>query len=306
MVVRYLVNQAANDTTAELASNSDLTLLAQVDTVPLQDGVNEKYIGVSVSGNWASYRYVIFDLQSPYELGYRTGDTSFFGINNGQGTARRDTRFREIDIVNTPPTANAGGPYTVAEGSSIVLNGSDSSDAEQSAASLNYQWDLDGDGIFGETGAGAGRGDEVGANPTFSAAGLDDAVITVSLRVTDDNGVTDSDTTQVTVTPVNDAPVIVKAASAGVTAVTTIQGYNTPNAPGNGGFNSLQVGSNFDPEEVERRREGLDIRTLDVPLVGRWVLRALKSSSANKASRARAKLASPPGAPCQGCSRKAA
>lgn len=43
-------------------------------------------------------------------------------------------------------------------------------------------------------------------------------------------------------TAVNDTPVISKAASAGVTTVTTIQGYNVPNSPGNGGFNSAYGG----------------------------------------------------------------
>ena len=52
---------------------------------------------------------------------------------------------------------------------------------------LTFEWDLDGDGIFGETGAAAGRGDETTANPTFSAAGLDGpGTFTVSLRVSDD------------------------------------------------------------------------------------------------------------------------
>lgn len=41
------------------------------------------------------------------------------------------------------------------------------------ASALTFEWDLDGDGIFGETGTAAARGDETGANPVFSAAGLD-------------------------------------------------------------------------------------------------------------------------------------
>ncbi|MEM7112600.1 MAG: PKD domain-containing protein [Chloroflexota bacterium] len=38
---------------------------------------------------------------------------------------------------------------------------------------LELNWDLDGDGIFGETGLDAQNGDERGATPTFSANGLD-------------------------------------------------------------------------------------------------------------------------------------
>ena len=54
---------------------------------------------------------------------------------------------------------------------------------------LLFAWDLDADGSFGETGAGAAHGDETGAQPAFSAAGLDGpGAFTVSLRVTDSAG----------------------------------------------------------------------------------------------------------------------
>ncbi|MCI0396416.1 MAG: hypothetical protein L0322_15975, partial [Chloroflexi bacterium] len=50
---------------------------------------------------------------------------------------------------------------------------------------VSLAWDLDGDGLFGETGAAAIRGDEVGATVTFSAAGLDGpGQLIVVLRVT--------------------------------------------------------------------------------------------------------------------------
>lgn len=129
-------------------------------------------------------------------------------VNNGNGNQFTNRDFvvvRYNGISNTAPIANAGGPYTVAEGSTVVLNGSGSFDAEQSTASLIYEWDLDADGIFGETGAGALRGDEVGIAPTFSTAGLDDSTITVSLRVTDDSLVT-SDTANAEITVTNVAP----------------------------------------------------------------------------------------------------
>lgn len=66
------------------------------------------------------------------------------------------------------------------------------------------EWDLDGDGTFGETGANATRGDEAGSTPTFNAAGLDGATtFDVSLSVTDDDGAISSiDTTMITVTNV--------------------------------------------------------------------------------------------------------
>jgi hypothetical protein len=92
---------------------------------------------------------------------------------------------------NLPPIADANGPYTVDEGATAVLDGSGSFDPE--SRPLTYEWDLDGDGLFGEIGVAAERGDEVGSAPTFSAVGLDGpALVTVRLTVTDDLGLTDT------------------------------------------------------------------------------------------------------------------
>ncbi len=96
------------------------------------------------------------------------------------------------EINNQPPTSDAGGPYQVAEGSSVLLDGSGSMDADQLASTLTYEWDLDGDNLFGETGVNAARGDEVGINPTFSAVGLDGpSDVVVFLRVSDNENATD-------------------------------------------------------------------------------------------------------------------
>ena len=55
------------------------------------------------------------------------------------------------------PTANAGGPYTVAEGGSATLTGSGTGQG------LTYAWDLDNDGTF----------ETAGQTATFSAATID-------------------------------------------------------------------------------------------------------------------------------------
>ncbi|QDU21299.1 PKD domain-containing protein [Urbifossiella limnaea] len=127
-----------------------------------------------------------------------------------QGGTGNDVVLAVISV-NAPPTANAGGPYTVAEGGSVTLDGSGSSDPDQSAGTLTYTWDLDGDNVFGETGAAAGRGDEVGVNPTFSAAGLDGfagAAVAVRLRVTDSAGASSDGSATVNITNANPIPVI--------------------------------------------------------------------------------------------------
>src|SRR5262249_2298809 len=80
---------------------------------------------------------------------------------------------------------NAGGPYTVPEGGTLLLSGS-ATDPDGTVVSA--VWDLDGDGVFGEA-AGA-RGDETLLATTFSAAGLDNGPYTISLRGTDNAGAT--------------------------------------------------------------------------------------------------------------------
>jgi hypothetical protein len=87
-----------------------------------------------------------------------------------------------VKTSNVPPTAEAGGPYTVAEGSSVVLSGAASSDPNQPANTLTYAWDLDNNGSF----------ETPGIAPTFNA--IDgNAARTVYLQVTDSGGLSDID-----------------------------------------------------------------------------------------------------------------
>ena len=75
---------------------------------------------------------------------------------------------------NHAPTADAGGPYTVAEGSSVAIAAT-GSDADGDA--LTYAWDLDNDGEFD---------DATGQTASFSAATIDGpASRTVRVRVSD-------------------------------------------------------------------------------------------------------------------------
>ena len=104
------------------------------------------------------------------------------------------------------PTAEAGGPYQVGEGGTLTLDGSGSSDPDQYGPSLTYRWDLDGDNVFGETGAAALRGNETGMQPVFSAAGLDETQVTVRLRVIDFGNLTSEDSATVVVS--NVAPTV--------------------------------------------------------------------------------------------------
>jgi len=78
---------------------------------------------------------------------------------------------------NRPPTASAGGPYSVPEGGSVTLAGTGS---DPDGDPLTYAWDLDNNGSF----------ETAGQNPAFSAAGRDGpGNQTVVLQVCDSRSV---------------------------------------------------------------------------------------------------------------------
>jgi PKD domain len=89
--------------------------------------------------------------------------------------------------LNAAPTVEAGGPYSVVEGSSVLVSavGSDPDDD-----ALTYVWDLDNDGTY----------ETAGQSATFSAAGLEaPATRTIGVQVTDPSGLTATDTAVVNV-----------------------------------------------------------------------------------------------------------
>ena len=102
----------------------------------------------------------------------------------------------EATQLDAPPTASAGGPYTVTEGATITLDGSTSGEGD--LGPLSFSWDLDGDGVLG---------DSTAQDPVFDASTLDGpSSVTVTLEVTDSCGRTATDTADVTVD--NVAPTI--------------------------------------------------------------------------------------------------
>ena len=119
-------------------------------------------------------------------------------VTDNDGAVDTDTASIAVAAANVAPTAHAGGPYSVVEGGAVPLDASGTTDPNQPAHTLTYQWDLDADGTFGETGPDATQGDEVGMAPTYSAVGLDGPdSVTVLLRVTDAQGLTDEDATSI-------------------------------------------------------------------------------------------------------------
>jgi len=95
--------------------------------------------------------------------------------------------------INKPPIASINAPESVGEGELIWLDATGSYDPDGTIA--NYDWDLDSDGDYD---------DAQGA--TISVPTVDDGVITASVRVTDEYGLTDTET--VTVSILNVAPTV--------------------------------------------------------------------------------------------------
>ena len=99
-----------------------------------------------------------------------------------------DPQVVRISLPNLAPTADAGGPYTVAEGAAVTLTAS-GSDPERGA--VTYAWDVDNDGTF----------ETAGQTASYSA---DDGPVTrtVRVRVTDEQGQSTVDETTVSVSNV--------------------------------------------------------------------------------------------------------
>jgi len=130
-----------------------------------------------------------YEVKNSYTIRVRTADAG--------GLFFDKTLTIGVTNVNETPTAIAGGPYSVAVGGTVAMNGT-GTDPENNT--LTYKWDFDGDNIFGETGINASYGNEVGATATFNAAGVNGAPAlaggtskTVKLRVTDTGNLTSTD-----------------------------------------------------------------------------------------------------------------
>lgn len=134
-----------------------------------------------------------------------------------------DTALITVTNGNVAPVANPGGPYFGAVGQNITLDGSKSTDAnacpvDQSNPSCladsitKYQWDLNGNGIYG-----VADGEPEGVSPTVSFGSFI-GTKTIGLKVTDSFGRSAAQSTQATTVAVSDLSPI--------SYVNTIKNYN--------------------------------------------------------------------------------
>ena len=139
---------------------------------------------------------------------YVVGESRSFA-QGGNTVGQNDVLLLHYVVANTNPVADAGGPYTIAEGQSLLLDASGSFDPDTGDAIVSYAWELDGDNDFN---------DVVTTSPTTAvtwaslvALGIDDGFNpavpqTISVRVTDQSNATNDASTTLTLT--NAAPTV--------------------------------------------------------------------------------------------------
>ncbi|MGD8978414.1 MAG: PKD domain-containing protein [Gammaproteobacteria bacterium] len=128
------------------------------------------------------------DLESPSHTYAAAADyTVTLVVNDGLLDSPPATVTASIadPAVNSPPVADAGGPYSGDTGAPIAFSGAGSTDPNGDNTITAYEWD------FGDGNSGSG----VAASHSYATAGS----YTVTLTVTDDGQLSDSDTAEVTV-----------------------------------------------------------------------------------------------------------
>jgi PKD repeat protein len=122
------------------------------------------------------------DGPATYVVALRVRDDDYPFPTSGGGEIGEALDTLTVTVNNTPPLAEAGGPYSGVERQPVTLSGSA---VDAAADTLTYEWDLNNDGTFETPGRTVVN--------TWPVGGL----YTVALRVTDDDGGIGTDTASV-------------------------------------------------------------------------------------------------------------
>jgi PKD domain-containing protein len=150
------------------------------------------------------------------------GTIDIFCVANDPGQVPAETdifiNVTSAEPVNQPPSVDAGGPYTVAEGGSVTLSATGS---DPEGGPLTYAWDLDNNGTF----------ETPGQAVSFSAGDGPDTA-TVHVQVTDDGGLTAVGDATVTITNVPPTATFgaPTSADAGIPFMLSLSGASDPSA----------------------------------------------------------------------------
>ena len=103
------------------------------------DGVFGDATGSIAYATWSQLESFGFTIDST--------NTVALQVSDGRAT---DVAYTDVIVAaNVPPTASAGGPYTISMGQTLYLNGSASNDPDGVPSPLTYSWNLDADPALG-------------------------------------------------------------------------------------------------------------------------------------------------------------
>ena len=130
---------------------------------------------------------------SDYVHGTLTGTLANGDMLDNEFSIRGDSRIVLVEVPAptdpVPPSADAGGPYTICAGDPLILSANHSTEGDSPIVS--YLWDLDGDDVF-ETDAGDQGFLELGYDYVESLGLSAGAIYDIDLKVTDSEGLFDT------------------------------------------------------------------------------------------------------------------
>jgi hypothetical protein len=190
VTVGYLIQATGTGQICDAADGSKATLTPSKESGPGTVAVSPTFQDYTACDTSKTFNFKA-DTPGDYVIAVAVADTN--GDYNTT-TGKWKLRVAAAGGGNAGPTANAGGSYAFDEGSATNALSGSGTDPEDDAATppvpLTYAWDLDNNGTF----------ETSGQNPNFNATNFDGPdTRTVTLRVTDSGGLSDTDSATVTI-----------------------------------------------------------------------------------------------------------